>query len=216
MSKLVMSKHVIAGITALSLLPVAQAHAQEDAAPSILSGFFGPYVGVQAGWGHRSLDRTINGIPFDENRDNLDYGAFAGFDTSFGTLGTALLVGVEAEVGGSAGKRNMSATDAAGIRTRVRHKINYAASARLGVAFMDMFLLYARGGYGAESVDVAQFDPANNLLFTNSKDRDGWFVGGGAEYLWTPNIGIRGEYRYKHYSGGWRPQQVLVGVTFRY
>jgi len=194
---------------ALVLLPVT-GHAQE-----VGDSFTGPYVGGQIGWGKRSIDENfgIAGVPsFDRSRDSIDYGAYFGFDAP---VGSTLILGGEAEVGG--GGRKLSQTLIPGITASIDPDWNYMFSGRAGFLAGDRALVYGRVGYGAERINVAVTDsvtPANS--FSDNQWADGAVYGGGVEYALSPNTSARVEYRYKDFDGSYNPQQVLAGFSFRF
>lgn len=197
-----MSKYLIAAVAALALVPAA-AQAQSGS-----GSFFGPYAGVQAGWGGRSLDGNTGGIDFDDDRSSFDYGAFVGFDSP---LGTSVVAGGEAEIG-SGGKK---LRDSAGLVTStVDPRWNYALTGRLGFLANDNVLFYGRAGYGGERLRFTVDDGVTRTR--NSEWADGLVVGGGVEFALNPTTSIRGEYRYKDFDGDYNPQQFLVGAAFRF
>ena len=77
--------------------------------------------------------------------------------------------------------------------------------ARLGWVVMPQTMIYATGGAAWAKTDYTGFDAAttNNgfttVSFSNTKS--GWVVGGGAEYMLTPNWLVRAEYLYYQFSG---------------
>lgn len=194
---------------ALLVLPVA-GHAQD-----LGDSFTGPYVGGQIGWGNRSVDESfgIAGVPdFDRDRDSFDYGAYFGFDAP---VGTSLVLGGEAEVGG--GGRKLSQTLAPGLTASIDPDWNYMFSGRAGFLAGERALVYGRVGYGAERINVAVTDsvtPANS--FSDNSWSDGAVYGGGVEYALSPNTSARVEYRYKDFDGSYNPQQVMAGFSFRF
>ncbi len=201
------SKYLVAA--ALVMLPVA------GSAQDIGAGFTGPYVGGQVGYGSRSIneDFGIAGVPvFDRDRSSLDYGAYFGFDAP---VGTSLVVGGEAEVGG--GGRKLSQTLVPGVIASIDPDWNYMFSGRAGFIAGDRALVYGRVGYGAERINVAVSDsvtPANS--FSDNEWADGAVYGGGLEYALSPSTSARVEYRYKDFDGSYNPQQVLAGFSFRF
>jgi len=77
--------------------------------------------------------------------------------------------------------------------------------ARLGWVVMPQTMIYATGGAAWAKTDYAGFDAATTgngfttVSFSNTKS--GWVVGGGAEYMLTPNWFVRAEYLYYQFSG---------------
>jgi outer membrane immunogenic protein len=93
-----------------------------------------------------------------------------------------------------------------------------SVTGRLGYAFGPT-LLYAKGGYAWRDnnnlgVTVAGIPAA---FTTDGNHRDGYTVGAGLEYMFTPNWSIKGEYQYYNFgsttfTGGPAP---IVGTRFR-
>src|ERR1700761_1972172 len=93
-----------------------------------------------------------------------------------------------------------------------------SVTGRLGYAFGPT-LLYAKGGYAWRDNDNLGVTTAGiPVAFTNTGDRrDGYTVGAGIEYMFTPNWSIKGEYQYYNFgsttfTSGPAP---IVGARFR-
>lgn len=202
------TKYFVAA-AALVALPVV-AHAQDVGA-----NFAGPYVGGQLGWGKRSVDESfgIAGVSdFDKSGDSVDYGAYFGFDSP---LGTNVVVGGEAEIGG--GGKTLRQTLTPGVTASINPDWNYMFSGRAGFLAGDRALVYGRVGYGRERVEINVADTrVGGTSFSDKGWSDGAVYGGGVEYALTPNTSARVEYRYKDFDGSYNPQQVLAGVSYRF
>ena len=93
-----------------------------------------------------------------------------------------------------------------------------SVTGRLGYAWGPT-LLYAKGGYAFRNNDNINVAVAGlPAPFTVDHDRrDGWTVGAGLEYMFTPNWSIKGEYQYYNFGDttfltGPAP---IVGARFR-
>ncbi|WP_182911899.1 outer membrane protein [Sphingomonas cavernae] len=198
-------------IAIFAMIPTA-AFAQNDE----LKAFDGLFLGAQAGWGHRTDgSRLYVGTQlvdeFNFSGDSFDYGAFAGYDVRIGNV----VLGVEAGIGsGGTAMRE----DIYGLTVTIKPKWNYEGTARAGYVLGDRTLAYVRGGYGAERLRRSYSDTATGAAVgvAGSEWSNGLVVGGGIEHALAPNVTLRGEYRYKDFDGWYKPQQVLLGATYRF
>ncbi len=188
-----MNRLLLAGLLAASFAPVA-AQAQS---------FQGPYVGVQAGWNHET---AIN-----DKRDSAVGGAFAGYDYQ---ITPNIVLGAEAGFSiASSDRIGPSGTNSA----TVNPLHSFDLSARAGYVVGERNLLYVRGGYANTRARVETI--ASNVLSSDQRTFDGWFVGGGAERKLLDNVSARLEYRYSDLGADNRKyerSQVLVGVAYRF
>ena len=202
-----MSKFMILAASALTLLPLTAASAQ-DAAMSGDSLFNGAFVGGQLGYGHRTIDNAA----IHDSRNGVDYGGYLGYDA---TLGSRLVLGAEGDIG--AGGKTLRQNFAGVGSTSINPSWNWSVSGRAGFLASPNMLFYGRVGYGEERVRtrfnsaLAAVPSASNRSWT-----DGVIYGGGVEYAFTPRISARAEYRYSNFDGSYNPQQALVGVSFRF
>lgn len=92
-----------------------------------------------------------------------------------------------------------------GVNMSMNTKWIASLRARLGWVFMPQAMIYATGGAAWAKTDYAAFDAATSgngytaVSFNNTKT--GWVVGGGAEYMLTPNWIVRAEYLYYQFDG---------------
>ncbi len=61
-------------------------------------------------------------------------------------------------------------------------------------------MIYATGGATWANLDSANFIPGPVVTVAQSGTHDGWTLGGGVEYQWTPNWIVGVEYRYSSYQ----------------
>lgn len=142
-------------------------------------------------------------------------GALADFDFYPGDPGST----TSGEVTGIAvlqqnGNQTITDIDLGPFDTEVRLDGVWSVGGRLGFLATPSLLLYGTGGYSEARVDAkahfefddinirnnfASFDQAE--LSVSTKDLQGYFVGGGGEYLMTDRLALRLEYRYARYNG---------------
>jgi outer membrane immunogenic protein len=113
--------------------------------------------------------------------------------------GSQFVFGIEVDAAGS-GFKDSFTEDVGGIVFTTESKINAFGSVtgRAGFA-MDALLIYAKGGYAWANSKVSL--SALGTTFSDSQTHDGYTVGGGLEYLFTPNWSVKGEYMYTSLGG---------------
>lgn len=201
-------KHAI--LAAIALAATATPAFAQDAQP-----FEGPFIGASAGWNRaEAAGRTEGGQPLDGEvaRDSVVIGAFAGYDHK--VLDRVVL---GAEAGFSIALDDSSAGRSAGNQITLDERYSFDLTARAGYLVTDDVLIYARGGYANSRVRT-EIEQAGSIA-TRSDNRDGWLVGGGAEYAISPNIRARVEYRYSDFGSDGRNSerhQTLVGVSYKF
>lgn len=201
-------KHAI--LAAIALAATATPAFAQDAQP-----FEGPFIGASAGWNRaEAAGRTEGGQPLDGEvaRDSVVIGAFAGYDHK--VLDRVVL---GAEAGFSIALDDSSAGRSAGNQITLDERYSFDLTARAGYLVTDDVLIYARGGYANSRVRT-EIEQAGSIA-TRSDNRDGWLVGGGAEYAISPNIRARVEYRYSDFGFDGRNSerhQTLVGISYKF
>lgn len=197
-------------LAAVVLAATANPAFAQDAEP-----FEGPFIGASAGWNRgETSGRTEGGQLLDGEftRDSVVIGAFAGYDHK--VLDRVVL---GAEAGFSVALDDSSAGLSAGNRVTLDERYSFDLTARAGYLVTDDVLIYARGGYANSRVRT-EIEQAGSIA-TRSDNRDGWLVGGGAEYAISPNIRARVEYRYSDFGSDGRNSerhQTLVGVSYKF
>lgn len=201
-------KHAI--LAAIALAATATPAFAQDAQP-----FEGPFIGASAGWNRaEAAGRTEGGQPLDGEaaRDSVVIGAFAGYDHK---VVDRVVLGAEA--GFSIALDDSSAGRSAGNQITLDERYSFDLTGRAGYLVTDDVLIYARGGYANSRVRT-EIEQAGSIA-TRSDNRDGWLVGGGAEYAISPNIRARVEYRYSDFGSDGRNSerhQTLVGISYKF
>ncbi|MEO5866164.1 MAG: outer membrane beta-barrel protein, partial [Sphingomonas sp.] len=175
-----MRTFVIAATTAaLGLGIAAPAFAQDsDRAPftGARAGVLLGYDRLQPGSGHNSDISSTN------RADGLSYGGDVGYDIN---TGGRLVLGVEGEVAGSTAKVTSNAANVALGYGRVKAGRDLYAGGRIGYVASPRTLIYAKGGYTNQRLDLT----ANNGTVTtgNHYNLDGYRVGAGVEEALSRN-----------------------------
>ena len=170
--------------------------------PVVAYDWSGFYVGGQvgAGWSNTTVTNVagthfFNFIGDSRSMDDTAFlgGLFIGAQQQFGSV----VVGIE---GGSAWGTLSQTVQALGpfaldnYNAEIRN-IYYVAG-KLGYAF-DRFLVYGKGGWATASVSTQSDEvPAFNHFGNSSARHNGYVVGAGLDYAWTPNLIVGLEYDY--------------------
>jgi outer membrane immunogenic protein len=176
--------------------------------------FDGPFAGVQMGWGQndvRNPTTNLGVLPLDRSQDSAVFGAYLGYDKSFGSF----VLG--AETGLSFGAEDSIDGGDATTRVSIDPRRTFDLTARAGYLVTPKALIYARGGYTNERIRTTLTSASGTLI--SSEDRDGWLIGGGAEYKITDSVSARLEYRYADLSEGdgkYDRHQLLTGISYRF
>ena len=181
----------LAAATATAAL-AAPAFAQ-DAPPT----FTGPRAGVLLGYDRLQPGSGPNSdISSDRKADGLTYGGDVGYDAA---LGRSLTIGAEGEVTGSTAKVTNSPLDAAALGYgRVKAGRDLYIGGRLGVRAAPSTLIYAKGGYTNQRLDLIA---SNGTTETGSHyNLDGYRLGAGVEQALGGKAYAKIEYRYSNYG----------------
>jgi outer membrane immunogenic protein len=222
-----MRKFVLAAAS-LAALAATPAFAQAGPSDPGTPEFNGPRAGVLLGYDRVQPGQVANSNIDDSNSaDGLTYGGDLGYDIQSGRW----VFGVEGEVTGSTSKvtNNPSAAGALGYG-RVKAGRDLYAGARIGYAVAPRTLLYAKGGYTNQRLDLVASDGTTQT--GQHYNLDGWRAGAGLEQKLGRNTYAKLEYRYSNYgnarleypSGGntnnfsvdTDRHQVVAGVGFRF
>jgi outer membrane immunogenic protein len=195
--ELIMRKFVFAAASIVALTAAAPAFAQEGPAnPDDQASFSGPRAGIILGYDRLQPGQVPNSNIDDSNSaDGLVYGGDVGYDLRSGSI----VFGVEGEVTGSTSKvtNNPSAAGALGYG-RVKAGRDLYAGARIGFLATPKTLLYAKGGYTNQRLDLVA---SNGTSETGQHfNLDGWRAGAGVEQSIGRNTYAKIEYRYSNYG----------------
>ncbi|MDQ2879645.1 MAG: outer membrane beta-barrel protein [Pseudomonadota bacterium] len=190
--------------------------------------FTGARVGAILGYDQLQPGNGPNSsIRGDNKADGLTYGGDVGYDINVGHV----VLGAEGEVAGSTAKvtNNPVAAGALGYG-RVKAGRDLYLGARVGYAVAPRTLLYVKGGYTNQRLDLTAND--GTVTTGNHYNLDGYRVGAGIEQQLSPNTYAKVEYRYSNYGNARLEyangtntnnfdvntdrHQVAVGVGFRF
>lgn len=164
------------------------------------SSFTGPRVEALVGYDSNRPGSTAdidNADNIDQSIDGVTYGIGAGYDFDAGNV----VVGVEGEYMRSEAETDYDTAGftAAGIGNIDAGRDLYVG-ARVGVKAGPRSLLYVKGGYTNAKYNVLTTD--NTTDTDTNLNLDGWRVGAGAQFNISPNLFVKGEYRYSQYKEG--------------
>ncbi|QCI63455.1 outer membrane protein [Phreatobacter stygius] len=207
MKKLIIAAAAMAGLA--SGAQAADLGVQRVAVPAaILAPAFnwtGFYVGLNAGIGIANTNLgTLTGGALSGSGTGFVGGAQIGYNYQINNF----VLGVEGDFGYFGVRRNFNSALGFGIISAY-WKTSWDASirARAGIA-IDRLLLYVTGGVAfADFGAGVTLGGAAVVVNSASQTRVGWTVGGGAEYAFTPNWTVRGEYLYSNYGN----KDIFVG-----
>ena len=156
------------------------------------SDWAGFYLGL--GGGYFNAESKISG-PFAPLRRDLD-GGLVGLYTGYNYQIDNVVLGLEADVYlGFGGNTKLAGLPVPAI---LKNKVgaSWAVRGRLGWATTGQFMPYISGGYAGMT---------NKLTFATGLGSDsqalhGWTIGGGAEYMITPNWLLRLDYQYRDFG----------------
>lgn len=182
----------------IAALVVATPAFAQDRAP-----FTGARVEGLAGW-----DRVQGNGGHD---DDISYGAAVGYDMQLG----GAVVGLEGEVGDSRNKVCSGSSTLADPRVCLKAARDLYAGGRIGAVVGGKALLYAKAGYTNFRSKITSDDGTAQTTLAKG-DLDGVRVGAGAEYMLSPNLFVKTEYRYSNYESGVERHQVVGGFGIRF
>jgi len=180
----------LAAATATAAL-AAPAFAQD--APTT---FTGPRAGVILGYDRLQPGSGPNSsISSDRKADGLTYGGDVGYDAAIG----GLVIGAEGEVTGSTAKVTNNPANAAALGYgRVKAGRDLYIGGRLGFRAAPSTLIYAKGGYTNQRLDLVA---SNGTTETGAHyNLDGYRLGAGVEQALGGKAYAKIEYRYSNYG----------------
>jgi outer membrane immunogenic protein len=178
------------------------AKAKAPPPPPPVYDWSGAYVGFSIGGVWYDVDRyypnfgllqpALPATTYTSSGDDVIYDFHAGWQYQWGPV----ILGIEA--GYSGGFKEMRSTvvlpnppfaDNAALGLTAEHKITnlFTVGPRLGFAW-DRFMIYGTGGYATATIKAQYLSTATGLVFNNGAQagatwNDGWFAGGGIEYM---------------------------------
>lgn len=194
------------------------------------SAFTGPRVEGLIGYDSSRPGSTVdidNADDIDQSIDDIAYGVGVGYDFALG----GVVLGVEGEWLESEASSDYSTGDFTNFGVSdIDAGRDLYAGVRAGVLVTPSTLAYVKGGYTNARYHVTAANDTESLL--TRANLDGWRVGAGVEHAFTPNIYVKGEYRYSNYERGQFQaptgaatdrfdvdidrHQVLLGVGYRF
>jgi len=159
--------------------------------------FTGPRAGVVLGYDQIQPGRGPDSdIGSDHRAQGLTYGGDLGYDAA---IGNSLVIGAEGEVTGSTGKVSNSPTNAAALGYgRVKAGRDLYIGGRVGVRAAPSTLIYAKGGYTNQRLDLTASDGTTET--GAHYNLDGYRVGAGVEQAIGGKAYAKIEYRYSNYG----------------
>jgi outer membrane immunogenic protein len=159
--------------------------------------FTGPRAGVILGYDQIQPGRGPDSdIGSDHRAQGLTYGGDLGYDAA---IGNSLVIGAEGEVTGSTGKVSNSPTNAAALGYgRVKAGRDLYIGGRVGVRAAPSTLIYAKGGYTNQRLDLTASDGTTET--GAHYNLDGYRVGAGVEQAIGGKAYAKIEYRYSNYG----------------
>ena len=203
---------LLATVAAIGFASIASAADMPTKAPAYVAApsWAGWYVGLNAGygWGRDKRDDQIAGGGFWTFGPGGIFGGSDALNPKGGVYGGQIgynyqtgvwVLGLEANFQAASLKEDKTsiffpATDA--FHSKVLGIIT--ATGRVGYA-MNAWLPYLRGGYAAAKLKSRMDDIFGNFV-ENSSWSNGWTIGGGVEYMLTPNWILGAEYNYMDFG----------------
>jgi outer membrane immunogenic protein len=182
--------------------------APDYTAPQVVYNWTGFYVGGHIG-GAFAGDNSLLG-----NDARFFGGVQGGFDYQFAGN---WVVGAEAQYSWLANNNNGVLFPGGTLVTSNNNQLG-SVTGRLGYAWGPA-LLYAKGGYAwRDNANLTVVNAGAPAAFTtNGNHRDGYTVGAGLEYMFTPNWSAKAEYQYYNFGNtafNTGPADI-VGARFR-
>jgi outer membrane immunogenic protein len=172
-------------------LPTRKAPAAPYIAPPIFT-WTGYYIGINGGGAWGSMEHSA-GIFSDPS------GGLIGITTGYNYQMNQFVIGFEGDFDwGDISSHNT--IDPLGSFGKINVQEFATARARLGMAF-DRALFYVTGGYAGGEVHASALNVPAGTFATDSSWRNGYAVGAGIEYAFTPNISGKAEYLFSQLGG---------------
>jgi len=135
---------------------------------------------------------AMGGYAFDSDNGGGFGGGTIGYNWQ--APGSQFVFGIEIDAAGASIKDSLSGV-IFGVLTTVESKVEALGSVtgRVGIA-ADAALFYAKGGYAWANNKLSVTAPG--VTVSDSHVHSGYTIGGGLEYLFTPNWSAKAEYMY--------------------
>lgn len=159
----------------------------------------GAYVGAAAGYvaGGRIDHHYVPESTLDYDYHYKPKGGFGGIFGGYNLqLNGGVVIGVEGDI--NWGDVKGSGATSSPYTSTTKLDWNGSVRGRLGYA-IDRFMIYGTGGVAFSHFRFDEYS-SGNPYGHGSKGLTGWTLGAGAEYAFTDNWTLRGEYRYTRYS----------------
>jgi outer membrane immunogenic protein len=191
-----------------------------QASPSMPYNWSGFYIGVNLGGISEKTDGFLTNFParswHTHERAGLG-GIHGGYQYQFGQVVVGVEGGWSFQLGNAFGSEDgggesapCGIDDPRSCQARIAYILQIGP--RLGWA-VDRWMLYGTGGYARAKVNTRTFDPTSEFTFTSADSHhNGWFAGGGLEYLLTTNLVLGVDY--KHYDFGSKAERDSVFADF--
>jgi outer membrane immunogenic protein len=182
-----------ASVPALAADLGARTYAPAYAAP--LYNWTGFYIGGHLG-GAFSASNSFNGLVLSNYDARLLGGVQAGADFQFAGN---FVVGIEGQYSWL-GANSIGAIFPAGFVYSNNQRGLGSVTGRLGYAWGPA-LFYAKGGYAySDHTETLTFGGTPVAFTRDGNHKNGYTVGGGVEYLFTPNLSAKAEYQYYNFG----------------
>ena len=178
----------------------------------------GFYVGLNAGWQTTDIEGDYIISPalnhHNVNHDSGIFGGHVGYQHQFGNW----VLGVEAAWSGTHGdgsstgpSPNCLASIPLGLTCTAQMNSLFTIGPRVGYA-ADRWLAFVGGGYAQASIETdIKVTATGTVLDSTDQSHNGWYIGGGIEYLITRNLSFGLEYQ--HVSLGTERHASSVAVN---
>lgn len=195
--ELFMRTFVLATASIVAITAAAPAFAQDGPPAPVEGNFSGARAGIILGYDRLQPGQVANSsIDSRNSADGLVYGGDIGYDYD---TGNRWVLGVEGEVTGSTSKvTNPAAANALGYG-RVKAGRDLYAGARVGYKVAPATLLYVKGGYTNQRLDLVAGNGSGTET-GNHFNLDGYRVGAGLEQSLGSKAYAKIEYRYSNYG----------------
>jgi outer membrane immunogenic protein len=194
----------------------------------------GCYVGANVGgaWAHLKVTDVTNGVETSRSNGGIAGGGQIGCDYQMGVW----VVGIRNMFDGTSISRSTTFFDPGlfGGSGTVDGHVRWfdTLTGRVGYLVQPNLLFYAQGGAAWTQADLTIFDGTGAKIGELSRNKTGWTVGGGVEWMFVPHWSVFLEYNFMGFgtrsvtvvgcggicafSGKADIQNVLAGVNYKF